>query len=60
VFTDASLVGKPPQKDNFKKVSVGIIWFTDDVSGATSILGDDDKDIAAMVAMAASSTYKAK
>jgi hypothetical protein len=60
VFTDASLVGKPPQKDNFKKVSVGIIWFSDDVSGATSIVGDEDKDIAAMVAMAASATYKAK
>jgi hypothetical protein len=60
VFTDASLVGKPPQKDNFKKISAGIIWFNDDVAGATSILGDDDKDLAAMVAMAASATLKAK
>lgn len=58
VFTDASLVGKPPQKDNFKKVSVGIIWFNDDVSGATSFLCDDEKDIAAMVAMASSATLK--
>jgi hypothetical protein len=58
VFTDASLVGKPPQKDNFKKISAGIIWFNDDVSGATSILGDDDKDMAAMIAMAASATLK--
>ncbi len=61
-FTDASLVGKPPQKDNFKVVSAGIIWFSDDVSGATSILCDDENgpEFAAMVAMASSATLKAK
>jgi hypothetical protein len=62
VFTDASLVGKPPEKDNFKVISAGIIWFNDDVSGATSILCDDEKgpEFAAMVAMASSATLKAK
>jgi hypothetical protein len=62
VFTDASLVGKPPQKDNFKVISAGIIWFSDAVSGATSILCDDEKgpEFAAMVAMASSATLKAK
>ena len=60
VFTDASLVGKPPQKDNFKVLSAGIIWFSDDISGATSILGDDEKgpEFAAMIAMASSATLK--
>ena len=27
LFTDASLVGQPPQKDNFKVITVGILWF---------------------------------
>jgi hypothetical protein len=60
VFTDAALVGKPPQKDNFKVLSAGIIWFSDDISGATSILGDDEKgpEFAAMIAMASSATLK--
>jgi hypothetical protein len=62
VFTDASLVGKPPQKDNFKVISAGIIWFSDDISGAVSLLCDDEKgpEFAAMVSMASGATLKAK
>jgi hypothetical protein len=62
VFTDASLVGKPPEKDNFKVVSVGIIWFSDSVAVSWSLLGDDAKgpDFAAMLAAVSSSSLKAK
>jgi hypothetical protein len=62
VFTDASLVGKPPQKDNFKVASAGIIWFNDDVSGGLSMLTDDEKgaDFAAMVGAASSVILKSK
>jgi hypothetical protein len=62
VFTDASLVGKPPQKDNFKVISAGIIWFSDDVSAATSLLCDDEKgpEFAAMIAAVSSVTVKGK
>jgi hypothetical protein len=54
VFTDASLVGQPPQKDNFKVVGLGIIWFNDDVSAATSLSCDDEKgpEFAAMLGAA--------
>jgi hypothetical protein len=62
VFTDASLVGKPPQKDNFKVASAGIIWFNDDVSGGFSMLTDDEKgpDFAAMVGAVSSMILKSK
>jgi hypothetical protein len=62
VFTDASLVGKPPEKDNFKVVSVGIIWFSDSVAVSWSMLGDDAKgpEFAAMLAAVSGSSLKAK
>jgi hypothetical protein len=52
VFTDASLVGKPPEKDNFKVAGLGIVWFNDDVSAVVSLSSDDEKgpDYAAMLA----------
>jgi hypothetical protein len=41
LFTDASRVGKPPEKDNFKIVTVGMIRFSDDVAAVVSLLADD-------------------
>jgi hypothetical protein len=43
VFTDASLVGKPSEHDNFKVVGVGEIRFSDDLTSAVSLLADDEK-----------------
>jgi len=43
VFTDASLVGQPPKRDEFKVIGVGIIKFRDDVMAAVSVAGDDEK-----------------
>ena len=53
VFTDASLVGKPPEKDNFKVVTVGIIWFNDAVGVSVSQVCDDENgpEFATMLAM---------
>jgi hypothetical protein len=58
VFTDASLVGKPPEKDNFKVFSVGIIWFNDAVGVSVSQVCDDEKgpEFATMLAMTNSAT----
>jgi hypothetical protein len=41
VFTDASRVGKPPEKDNFKVVMIGLIRFNDDLAAVVSLLADD-------------------
>ena len=41
VFTDASRVDKPPEKDNFKIVMVGVIRFNDDLAAVVSLLADD-------------------
>jgi hypothetical protein len=62
LFTDASLVGKPPEKDNFKIVTVGIIWFSDSIAVSWSLLGDDAKgpEFAAMIAAVSGSSVKAK
>ena len=62
VFTDASLVGKPPQKDNFKVISVGILWFNDSVGVSVSQVCDDEKgpEFAAMLAMTNSATLTNK
>ena len=43
VFTDASLVGKPPEKGNFKVVAAGVVQFGDDLAIATTLLFDDEK-----------------
>ena len=52
VFTDASLVGQPPQKDNFKVITVGIIWFNDSAGVSVSQVCDDESgpEFAAMLA----------
>jgi len=39
-FTDPSLVGKPPQKDNFKTMTVGLIHLSADVLVEVSISAD--------------------
>ena len=41
LFTDASMVDKPPEKDNFKVVMVGVIRFNDDLAAVVSMLTDD-------------------
>ena len=62
VFTDASLVGQAPKKDDFKMLAVGIIRFNDDVSASVSLLADDEKgpDFAAMLAAVSSATVTTK
>jgi hypothetical protein len=55
-FTDASLVGAPPKKGDFKCVASGIVRFNDEVSAGVTLLTDDEKggDFAAMVAAVSS------
>jgi hypothetical protein len=62
VFTDASRVGKPPEKDNFKMVATGILWFSDDVKAGVTLVADDEKgpDFMAMVAAVSSATLGPK
>jgi hypothetical protein len=62
VITDASLVGKPPEKDNFKVTTLGIIWFNDAVGVSVSQVCDDEKgpEFAAMLAMTNSATLTNK
>jgi hypothetical protein len=59
VFTDASLVGQPAKKDEFKVIGVGIIRFSDDVMAAVSIAADDPKgpDFAAMLAAVSGASF---
>jgi hypothetical protein len=40
-FTDASLVGKPPVKGNFKTISPGMIYLSKDLVLAVTIFADD-------------------
>jgi hypothetical protein len=42
VFTDASRVGKPAEKDNFKIVVSGILWFSEDVKAGLVMMADDE------------------
>ena len=62
VFTDASLVGQPPQKDNFKVITVGVIWFNDSVGVAVSQVCDDEHgpEFAEMLAATNSASLAAK
>jgi hypothetical protein len=62
LFTDASLVGKPPEKDNFKVFTFGIIWFNDAVGVSVVQVCDDEKgpDFATMLAMTNSATLTNK
>ncbi len=41
LFTDASMVGKPPEKEKYKIVAVGMIHLSDDLAAAVSFLADD-------------------
>lgn len=41
-FTDATLVGQPSTKGEFKALATGIIWFSPDVSAVVMLLADDD------------------
>jgi hypothetical protein len=51
LFTDASLVDKPPEKEKYKIVAVGMIHLTDELAAAVSFLADDAKspEFAAMM-----------
>lgn len=62
VFTDASRVGKPPEKDNFKMVATGIIWFSDDVKAGVTMVADDEKgpDFAAMLSSVSGATLSSR
>ncbi len=40
-FTDAGLVGKPPSQGNYKTMSPGVIYLSNDVALAVTILTDD-------------------
>lgn len=62
VFTDASLVGKPTKRDEFKVIGIGIIRFRDDLMAAVSIAADDEKgpDFAAMLAAVSGATVTKK
>ncbi|HEY1848588.1 MAG TPA: hypothetical protein VGG37_05250 [Opitutaceae bacterium] len=59
VFTDASMVGQPPKKDEFKVIAVGIIRFTDDVMAAFSLAADSEKgpEFTALVSALSSAVY---
>jgi len=56
LFTDASLVGQPPQKDSFKVIAVGMVRFNEDLAAAVSLATDDERgsDFAAMLKSVAS------
>jgi hypothetical protein len=62
LFTDASLVGRPPKPDEFKVIGVGIIRYADDVMAAVSLAGDDVKgpDFAEMMAAVSSTSLTKK
>jgi hypothetical protein len=40
-FTDASLVGKPPQEGNYKVMNPGILQLSEDVIATVTVLSDD-------------------
>jgi hypothetical protein len=62
VFTDASMVGKPKEKDSFKMVGTGIIWFNEDVKAGVTMVADDENgpDFAALLAAVSSATVSAR
>ncbi len=61
VLTDASMVGKPTQKDSFKMAATGVIWFSEDVKAGVTMVADDQNgpDFAALLAAASSATVTA-
>ena len=58
VLTDASKVGKPKEKDSFKMVGTGVIWFSEDVKAGVTMLADDANgpDFAALLAAVSSAS----
>jgi hypothetical protein len=62
LFTDAALVGKPPEKGNYKVFTAGIIWFNDSVGVSVSQVCDDEKgpEFAAMLGIVNSATLTNK
>jgi hypothetical protein len=58
LFTDASMVGKPPQKDMFKAVALGEVFLADDLTMSVSMLFDDANgpEFKAMLAAVSSCT----
>ncbi len=62
LFTDASLVDKPPEKEKFKIVAVGMIHINDDLAAAVSFLADDAKgpEFAAMMKSVTTAAVTAK
>jgi hypothetical protein len=58
VLTDASMVGKPKEKDAFKMVGTGVIWFSEDVKAGVTMLADDANgpDFAALLAAVSSAS----
>jgi hypothetical protein len=61
-FTDASMVGKPPAKDEFKMVGVAVLKLADDLMAAVSMAADDEKgpDFEAMLAAVSSAAVRPK
>jgi hypothetical protein len=62
VFTDSSRVGKPAEKDNFKMVASGILWFSEDVKAGVVMMADDEKgpDFKAMLEAISGATLSKK
>jgi hypothetical protein len=62
VFTDASLVGKPSKKDEFKVVGVGAAHLTDGLMATIGISCDDEKgpEFAAMLEAVATVSFTPK
>ncbi len=56
VFTDASRVGQPPEKDNFKVAASGMVRFNGDLSASVIMASDDESgpDFDAMLKAVAS------
>jgi hypothetical protein len=61
VFTDASRVGLPPKKDDFKVIGVGVVGLRDDVFAAVGMSADDEKgpEFTALVAAVSSLSLSA-
>ncbi len=58
LFTDASLVGKPVQRDAYKAVAMGEVHVADDLTMSASMLFDDEKgpEFKAMLAAVSSAS----
>jgi hypothetical protein len=58
VFTDASMVGKPSQRDAYKAVAMGEVHLSDDVTMSASMLFDDERgpEFKAMLAAVSSAS----